>query len=194
MGQPSRKVDEVVQRASELLHDFQDVQTPIRRAVGRSEDLRWKPPDFGFYKINFDGAVFGDQVSAGIGVVIRDWEGQIIAALSQKVRFPGFVDLVEALAACRAISFAKELSIHQLVIEGDSLRVIQAINGIRPVRTMYGHVIDDIRFLSSSISCSFLHVKRKGNRLAHALARRAVSTADTDVWLEDLPQDLDDVF
>ena len=71
---------------------------------------------------------------------------------------------------------------------------MQAINGIRPVRTMYGLVIDDIRFLSSSISCSFLHVKRKGNRLAHALARRAVSSADTDVWLEDLPQDLDDVF
>ena len=38
-----------------------------------------------------------------------------------------------------------------MVIEGDSLRVIQAINGTRPIRTMYGHVIDDIRFLSSSI-------------------------------------------
>ena len=59
---------------------------------------------------------------------------------------------------------------------------------------MYGHVIDDIRFLSSSTSYSFSHVKRKGNRLAHALARRAVSSVDTDVWLEDLPQDLDDVF
>ena len=81
-----------------------------------------------------------------------------------------------------------------MVIEGDSLRVLQAINGTIPVRTMYGHVIDDICFLSSSISCSFLHVKRKGNRLAHALARRAVSSADTDVWLEDLPQDLVDVF
>ena len=122
------------------------MQTPVRRAVGLSEDLRWKPPDFGLYKINFDGAVFGDQVSAGIGVVIRDWEGQIITALSQKVWYPGSVDLIEALAACRAISFAKELNIHQMVIEGDSLQVIQAINGIRPVRTMYGHVIDDIRF------------------------------------------------
>ena len=48
--------------------------------------------------------------------------------------------------------------------------------------------------MSSSISCSFLHVKRKGNRLAHALCCRAVSSADTDEWLEDLPQDLDDVF
>ena len=166
----------------------------VGRAVVRSEDLRWKPPDFGLYKINFDSAVFADQVSAGIRVVIRDWEGQIIAALSQKVRYLSSVDLVEALAMSRAVSFAKELSIHQMVIEGDSLRVIQAINGTRPVRTMYGHVIDDIRFLSSSISCSFLHVKRKVNRLAHALARRAVSFANTDVWLEDLPPDLDDVF
>ena len=52
---------------------------------------------------------------------------------------------------------------------------------------MYGHVVDDIRFLSSSVSCSFLHVKRKGNRLAHTLTRRAVSSANLNVWLEDLP-------
>ena len=59
---------------------------------------------------------------------------------------------------------------------------------------MYGYVVDDIRFLSSSIFCSFLHVKRKGNRLTYALARQAVSSADTDVWLEDLPPNLNDVF
>ena len=28
----------------------------------------------------------------------------------------------------------------------------------------------------------------------HCLARRAVSTADIDVWIEDLPGDLDEVF
>lgn len=104
--------------------------------------------------------MFVDQVSAGVGVVIRDWEGQIIAALSQKVRYPASVDLVGALAARRAISFAKELSIHQMVIKGHSLRVIQETNETRRVWTMYGNVIDDIRFLSSSITCSFLHVKR----------------------------------
>ena len=102
------------------------------------------------------------------------------------MRYPGSVDLVEALAASRSISFAKELSIHQMVVEGDSLRVIQAINDAKPVQTMYGHVIDDIRILSSTICCSFLHVKRKGKKLAHALARRVVLSVDTDVWLEDL--------
>ena len=47
----------------------------VGQAVVRSEDLRWKPPNFGLYKINFDSAVFANQVSAGIRVVIRDWEG-----------------------------------------------------------------------------------------------------------------------
>ena len=103
VGQPSWKIEDVVQRASELLDEFQDVQKPTRGVAGRSEDIRWKPPDFGRYKINFDGAVFGDQVSAGIGVVIRDWEGQIIAALSQRVWYPGSVYSFEALAAYRAV-------------------------------------------------------------------------------------------
>ena len=110
------------------------------------------------------------------------------------MRHPGSVDLVETLAAHRAISFAKELSIHQMVIEGDSLRAILAINEARPIRTMYGRVVDDIIFLPSSVSCSFLHVKRKGNRLAHALAHREISSTNLNVWLEDLPRDLDDIF
>ena len=44
------------------------------------------------------------------------------------MRYPNSTDLVEALAASKAISFAKELIIHQMVVEGDSLRFIQAIN------------------------------------------------------------------
>ena len=42
--------------------------------------------------------------------------------------------------------------------------------------------------------CSFHHVKREGNKLAHSLARRAVLSADVDVWVEELPEDLDAVF
>ena len=33
-----------------------------------------------------------------------------------------------------------------------------------------------------------------GNKLAHALARRAVSSADLDVWVEELAFDLESVF
>ena len=40
----------------------------------------------------------------------------------------------------------------------------------------------------------FMFVGGGGNRLAHALVNRAVLAADIDVWLEELPPDLDDVL
>ena len=102
---------------------------------------------------------------------------------------------MEALAARRAISFAREICILRAVVEGDSQQVIKAINTSKSFKAPYGHIFDEIKLLSSSMSCcNFIHVKRKGNKLAHAFAHRAVLSADTNVWLEDLPHDLDDVF
>ena len=56
-------------------------------------------------------------------------------------------------------------------------------------------MIEDTRWLGESLQyCWFLHVSRDGNRLAYALVRRAVSTANIDLWVEKLPSDLDVVF
>ena len=43
-------------------------------------------------------------------------------------------------------------------------------------------------------SCLFQQVRHEGNRLAHCLAKKAVLSADTDVWVESLPEDVEDVF
>ena len=126
---------------------------------------------------------------------MRDAEGMIIAALSQIIPLPSSVDLVEALAARRALLFAQELCLGHVEVEGDSLKVITAINNPQQNRTQWGHVIEDIKKASTGLQlCSFCHISRGGNSLAHSLARRVVLTADTDVWLEELPLDLIDVF
>ena len=102
---------------------------------------------------------------------------------------------MEALAARRAVIFAAELSIFKVMVEGDCLRVIQALNGQGSCLTMFGHVAEETRRLGSCLElCSFHHVKREGNKLAHSHARRAVLSADVDVWVEELPEDLDAVF
>ena len=40
----------------------------------------------------------------------------------------------------------------------------------------------------------FQYVRREGNRLAHCLAKKAVLSAYTDVWVESLPENVEDVF
>ena len=79
-------------------------------------------------------------------------------------------------------------------VKGDSLRVIQALGAAKPSRTLFGNIITDIHRLVSHFNCSFYYVKREGNKLAHALIRRAIVSVDLDVWLEDLSRDLEDVF
>ena len=37
------------------------------------------------YMVNFDGTMFGESDEVGIGVVIWNFEGEVMAALSEKI-------------------------------------------------------------------------------------------------------------
>ena len=89
--------------------------------------------------------------------------------------------MVEALAARRAIVFAKELCLQSVVVEGDSLRVIQAIVAAKSSRTMFGNVIADIHYLESNFIVVFVMLKGRAISLLMPLSRRAVASTDFNV-------------
>lgn len=69
------------------------------------------------------------------------------------------------------------------------------VSKIRSKTLWLGHIIHDIKRLGSCMQfCRFSQTCRGIDRLAHSLARRVVLAVDTNVWLEELPQVLDDVF
>ena len=80
----------------------------------------WMPPPPSFYKVNYDGATFQDSVSAGLGVVVRDFNGGVIAALLERITLPPTVEDLEALACRKAVSFTSDLDLQDVVFEGDS--------------------------------------------------------------------------
>ena len=51
------------------------------------------------FKIKFDGATFKKEGSAGLSVIIRNGDGQVMPSLFQVVPLPHSVINVEALAA-----------------------------------------------------------------------------------------------
>lgn len=82
-----------------------------------------------------------------------------------------------------------------VLVEGDCLKVVQALKAKEHCNTLYETVIEDARSQGVSLQfCQFQHVRREGNKLAHALAKRVVLSADFDVSIEELPCDLEDVF
>ena len=84
--------------AKNYISDFRDgvsLSVQRKRAVPR----KWSPPVADQVKINYDGAMFGESDMAGIGVVIRNCEGQVMAALSEQIAKPPPVDFLELLVA-----------------------------------------------------------------------------------------------
>jgi hypothetical protein len=45
-------------------------------------DVSWKPPALGSLKINWDAGIDRDRGVVGIGIVVRNHEGSLIAALN----------------------------------------------------------------------------------------------------------------
>ncbi|KAL4645201.1 hypothetical protein ACB092_02G219500 [Castanea dentata] len=52
----------------------------------------WHPLTGLTYKVNFDGTIFQDFRLAGIGIVIRDSKGEVIATISEKTSLPPTVE------------------------------------------------------------------------------------------------------
>ena len=117
-----------------------------------------------------------------------------MAALSQQIPLPALVGMVEVLAARRALVFAKELGFDRVVVEGDSANTITSINGRLMDLSAMGHVLLDIKSLSSCFSfISFQHINREGNCVAHKLARQAANIPFF-VWMEFVPPDVFEVY
>ena len=93
--------------------------------------------------------------------------GKVVGPLSERIPPPHTVDVAEALACRRAVSFAKELGIKSVTVEVDSGKVIKSMNMDPPCLAPFGHIIEDSQSMALYFeSISFSHVRRKGKGMA----------------------------
>ncbi|KAB2629940.1 hypothetical protein D8674_007459 [Pyrus ussuriensis x Pyrus communis] len=88
--------------------------------------IRWRPPDVGFVKLNFDGSVVNQGATSSF--VIRNETGEPIAA---GTRFIGqnTISVTECLALRDGLWLAKAKGLSHIMVESDSKLVIEAIRG-----------------------------------------------------------------
>ena len=95
---------------------------------------------------------------------------------------------MEAKAFESGLQFAKDVGLHEFILEGDSLNVVRALQGLSPPSVSVMSVIYGIQSSCNEVrKVLFSHVCRQGNRPAHILAKHVISIVDFMVWVEENP-------
>ena len=188
--QPCCTSDQIVPQAKVRLNEFLVVLPPVP-AIEPKPQAVWKPPDGRLVKINFDGAIFKTENRSGIGVVIRDHTGVILASLAQSFS-PALTPMeIEAVAAARALEFGLETGSIEAILEGDSKLIMNSLkSGGDTIASVQPLVQDAIIFSNSYTKLLYSHCRRDDNKLAHSLARNSVNVSDYVAWMEEVPQSL----
>ena len=101
-NEPSVPLEKFLENAAALLRDFQSqFQAGVKGSMLRN--FKWKPLEGVVVKANFDGAMFAESDLVGIGVVVRNNRGQVVAAIAKKIAKPESTEVLEVLAARRAV-------------------------------------------------------------------------------------------
>ena len=140
------------------------------------------------YKLNYNATVFADNASYRFSAVIRNFSGEVMAAMTAKGPAIQCNEEAELLACHKVMEFAIDAGFTVLIVEGDSVNATRSIASGKDNRLAIGHVVGDIRHLMGafewiSVNCT----KRNGNRVAHVLARYAQHVASDLLWMEEVP-------
>ena len=120
--------------------------------------------------------------------MIRDVEGRLKAALCRKIKAPLGSLEVEAKAYEAGLLLARHLGLRDVVLEGDSLIISNALKRLTLPPSSVDAIMEGIHELGAEIGVvHFSHVRRIGNKPAHILARQAQNLVNDVIWIEEIP-------
>nr|XP_023898722.1 uncharacterized protein LOC112010605 [Quercus suber] len=149
LQETSVPLERIASFAKEYLLSFKTLNSPPP-TVKRQIVQRWFPPDRDSVKVNFDGPWFPESDEAGTGVVIRNSDGAVMAAMAEKIAKPPSAEVLESLAARHAVVFTLEVGFHRVCLEGDAVSVIKALQNSGMGLPLGGHILKDILSLAKS--------------------------------------------
>ncbi|XP_038711874.1 uncharacterized protein LOC120006075 [Tripterygium wilfordii] len=148
----------------------------------------WLPPPEGIIKVNWDAGINVAVQKSGFRVVIRDHLGVLMAAKCSSRPIALDPTVAEAEAALLAVEFAMELGFRHIILEGDSLAVVEDIlNEDYCFHDWSGVVLEIKAKIQRLFSCQVQFVPREGNCAAHCLAKEALNCDNPITWIEEGP-------
>ncbi len=128
--------------------------------------------------INTDGGARGNPGPAGIGVIIKSEDGEML------YQYGGYIgeatnNVAEYKALIKALQEAKHLGGTSLRIQMDSELIVKQMHGTYKIKepTLQGLAQEVIKLLKEFSGHTFVHVRREFNKEADAMVNQAIDAA-----------------
>uniref|UniRef100_A0A803P370 Reverse transcriptase n=1 Tax=Cannabis sativa TaxID=3483 RepID=A0A803P370_CANSA len=134
----------------------------------------WSKPTGNKIMVNVDDAIFEAQQRFGFGCVARNPVGHLLEAISDSRIGMVLPEIVEIIGMKEALSWIKRKGWEDVIIETDSLMVVQALNSSVHMSSYFGLLVEDCRLILSTLKNVLISfVYRSANKAAHCLARES---------------------
>lgn len=158
-------------------------------ALLTSEDgrERWTKPVEDTIKINVDAALFNEERKFSLAGVARNYSGQVLEARTSCRTGDVTPEMAEALGVREVLSWIKGKEWQKVIVETDSLTVVQCLRSNLPMLSYFGSVISECKDLLKELpNVAVFFIRRSANSVAHYLARASYYVADRVISGEDI--------
>lgn len=168
---------------SVFMEEEGNVSRVVDEACGRA---LWCPPLADYIKINVDAGACREN-ETGIGVIARDAFGSVLAVVSTRVAGKRSVLHAELMAIEEGLRVAELLKARKVILESDCLFAVKALKKLVCYRNETAIIVNNLLIKVGKFpSFCWCHVKRKGNSVAHYLAKNRLCAAISH-WFDAIP-------
>ncbi|XP_059431541.1 uncharacterized protein LOC132165051 [Corylus avellana] len=161
------------------------MERPTRKALAV---MTWTKPREGFVKLNWDAAIDVTRQEMENGIIAHDHTGTVLAALCASRPLVTDPAIAEVIAAWKTTKVCKHMGFSKVIIEGDSLEVVTALQGDDCRWNRFGSLVNDTKsYFNSLQEWHVRHTERLANNAAHLLAKQGLTVTEDHLWREDFP-------
>jgi hypothetical protein len=148
----------------------------------------WRKPCLGWIKLNWDATIDVKQQKMVIGIIARDHAGAVLVAVSASRPHVTDPTIAKAIAAWKMVDVCISLGFPKVLLEGDSLEVVNSLQSDGCCWSRYGTTINDTKVLLNSLQeWQICHIKRAANVVAHLLAKHGLTVEEDCISKTNFP-------
>ncbi|KAL6213271.1 hypothetical protein ACLB2K_012718 [Fragaria x ananassa] len=175
---------------------FEFINTCSKENLKSKSDgvLKWTHPPEGVTAINCDAA-WSDENNGGLGVVLRNDEGDCIGGAHGQASLP-FVEAAEATSILLGVNVALDLGLKDVIVQSDSLSIITELNSSSTCKNWkITQIIDDIKWKKEFFnSITWDWIPGEANQVANVAALLGKRMMGLNRWVNWPPSSLSNVL